>query len=1105
MSALGVADVDFSKHMCGLFVLRRRLVVTGLAVLFCLTAYASPPRNPLFTHLTTEDGLSNGWVRAIYQDTSGFLWIATANGLNRYDGYTFRIYRHVPADSESLAHNSVHSIYEDSSHRLWIGTEGGLSRYEHTQDSFSNFPLRSAGGPRPVSNNVQAITQDRDGLLWMSTVDGLSCFDPVAEVFSHFDYQRPETHEAASFALFGSLVIDDAGSIWVGTLAYGLARFDPETKSFSPVNLSNLLPGRLQHTMIMALALAPPNQLWVGLRGGGLCLLDISHTKPKVVRHWLHDSDDPASLSTDMVMSLLLDSSNNLWIGTENGGLDVLAPDTTMIQHNRYRSGNPASLNNDSIYSLFEDAAGNLWAGTFAGGVNTYFRKRQAVQHYNAIGDGLSYNVVTSFQPDENGNLWIGTDGGGLNYFDRQRDEFRSYSRRNSNLNRDAVLSLASDAQGRLWIGMWDGGISRFDPDTQRFEPFTSAQGLAGDNVLDILVDKNGHLWIACFFAGLVHFDPATGRNRLLGESDVGIDTTSVRTLIPLSDSRIMIGTSIGFSVFSLEDGSFAAFTHEPGDPTSLSNNIVLSGYDAGEFLWVGTADGLGKLDLKNGVFRNFFESDGLPNSTINSIVEASDGHLWLSTDRGIARFDPTAEVIKTYGVGDGLQGNQFYPDSYGRTSDGELLFGGTNGFNIIRPELFQTNEQQPHVVITGFEIFNQPVPINEDSPLSAPISLTDVLSLSYRDSVFSFEFAALDFTAPEYNQYAYRMVGFDEDFVYCGSRRTATYTNLAPGKYVFRVIASNNDGIWNEQGASVEIRISPPFWRTWWFRTVSLLAIIAAALAAHRYRLHAVKRRNRELEEFVRERTAALKTANKELEAFAYSVSHDLRAPLRSITGFITALEQDSAAQLDQTAKDYIARVLGASARMSELIDALLGLSRIMRVEVHQKHTDLSAIAQSIAEELVREHPDRAIEFVVPSGISTKCDPALARVLLENLLGNSFKFTASAHQARIEFGAEMAGLTQTFYVRDNGAGFDMEYADRLFRPFQRLHSEKEFKGTGIGLATCRRIVDRHQGKIWATSAPDEGSTFFFTLKESVQTPEISRRRRRSGTSGASD
>jgi len=1057
-----------------------------LTALFLLWGAASLaaglPYKPLFSHLTAEDGLSNAWVRSILQDSTGYLWVATANGLNRYDGYTFTQYRHLQEDPTSLGQNSVNAVFEDSEQRLWIGTAAGLSRYDPACDCFTNFSLHPSAEGQPLVNNVQSIVEGHDGLLWMSTVTGVSAFDPTSEQFTHYVYQEPDPSGPGAFSLFGDLVIDGRGIIWVGSMAYGLARFDPRTASFSGVDLAGMRAGYFNDTRVMALDLRSPGELYVGVRGGGLYLLDITTDIPSIIKHYTHDPTDPTSLSNDLVMALLVDAEGDLLIGTENGGLDLLAAGSTEFAHNTNEPGNPGSINNDSVYCLFEDRADNLWVGTFAGGINTNFVTRQAIRLYRAAGGGLSYNAVTSFLPDDKGNLWIGTDGGGLNYFDRWHNAFVSYTTRNSNLNRDAVLALSWAPGGELWLSTWDGGISRFDLSHQRFETYTTEQGLPGNDVLDLYCDPQGRIWAACYFAGLAVLEPDTGLIHRLGEAEVGISTVSVRTLVKLRGSKLLIGTDVGFSIFDLDDGSFQIFDTSSGNPRSVGNTLVHAAYDAGKLLWIGTGNGLARLDTASGRFAWFREAEGLPNSTINGIVADQD-KLWLSSDRGIARFDPASEKTTVYTIEDGLQGNQYYPRSYGKTKEGEILFGGTNGFNIIRPQLLKTNEQIPPVVLTGFAIFNQPVALGPDSPLQAPIAVTHELSLSYRDSVFTLEFAALDFTAPAQNHYAYQMVGFDADWVFCGSQRSVTYTNLAPGEYTFRVKASNNDGIWNEQGASVRIIITPPLYKTGWFRTLAVLSILALTVAAHRLRLVAVKRKNDELEAYVRERTAALKTANQELEAFSYSVSHDLRAPLRAINGFITALEDEYKNHLDEQGLSYITRVKNASRRMGELIDALLNLSRLMRVGLKREQTDLTALAGSIVDELKHREPDREVSVNLQPGLVAYCDPTLIRIVLENLMGNAIKFTAGCPGAHIELGTRADDSPTVFYIRDNGVGFDMEYANKLFRPFQRLHGGAEYLGTGIGLATAQRIIERHGGRIWASAVVDEGATFFFTLE----------------------
>jgi len=561
-----------------------------------------------------------------------------------------------------------------------------------------------------------------------------------------------------------------------------------------------------------------------------------------------HDAEDAQSLGINAVHSLLLDGTRGMWVGTENGGLDYFEFATRRFQHNKFDPNNPSGLNSNSIWSLYKDPSGTLWVGTFAGGVNISRPNGNAIRRFRSIANdatSLSYNSVMAFLEDSRGNTWVATDGGGLNRFDRATGKFQRFSTTTSNLNSDAVLSLAEDKSGGIWIATWAGGVSRLNTQTGRFTAFTPKNSaMADDNAFAVYADRAGQVWVGTYSKGLQRVDPNTGvfsAPILFGKKN----ESQIRVITQLSDGAMLIGTT-GGGMFEYDPRSGAKRPFKVGnDGVSASAINAIVETEPGT-IWIGTATGLDRLDRSSGKFQHFTEADGLPGSTINGIVQDATGQLWLSGDRGIVRFDPASKKTKAYTVADGLQGSEFNFTSYYRARDGAIFFGGSQGFNTLEPDRITQNAHVPPLAITGFQLFNKPVAIGaKGSPLEQNITTTDRLVLHHNQGVFTLEFAALDYVAPDKNQYAYKLEGMDKEWNEVGSKRTASYTNLPAGTYTFRVKGTNNDGVWNEQGASLEIKVVPPFWASWWFRTIILLA----AAYAVRYGLRIQRERRESLE----------------------------------------------------------------------------------------------------------------------------------------------------------------------------------------------------------------------------------------------------------------
>ncbi|MEP6729628.1 MAG: two-component regulator propeller domain-containing protein [bacterium] len=769
-----------------------------------------------FRQLTPDNGLASAQVQTIVQDSRGFMWLGTPKGLNRYDGHEFADYRHRASDSTSIGDSRVDVAYEDAAKQLWFGTLAGLSRYDWTREAFTNYEI-IPGTPVLVRAIIEA-----HGTLWLGTERGLFTFDRARGKATPYRADR-----------FGQLDVmslyeDRRHHLWIGSLSDGARELDPASGAVHEWNQS---ADGLRGQDVRAFVDDGAGSIWIGTLRSGLLLLDRATGK---ITHFRHDAGDPTSLSIDAVHALLPDGAHALWVGTENGGLDHFDFNTHRFHHNKFEPNDAASLSSSSIWSLARDRSGLLWVGTYSGGVNIARQNSAAIRRYRSMaGDpnSLSSNAVMRFWEDARGTMWVATDGGGLNRFDPATGQFVRYSTASSNLNSDAVLAITEDRRGAIWIGTWAGGISRLDPQTGKFTAYTTKNSDIGDDgVFAVHMDRAGTLWIGTHTRGLLRFDSTRGTFTAMHVAE-GMESV-IRQIVETSDGMMFFATPLR-GLISFDPRTGASRAYRAGKGGILSDHVLALLETEPGVLWIGTEAGLDRLDRRSGAIQHFTEADGLPSGGVSALTVDAAQRLWIGGDHGITRFDPAARKSKSYTVDDGLQGSEFNAGASLRTRDGMLYFGGTHGFNVIQPEKITENSNPPPVVLTGFELFNKPVVVGApESPLHSSITTSRSLTMAHDQSVFTLEFAALDFVAPDKNQYAYKLDGLDADWNEVGSKRSASYTNLHAGHYVFHVKASNNDGVWNERGTSIDITVIPPFWATWWFRT--LLAVMTIGIIAY-------------------------------------------------------------------------------------------------------------------------------------------------------------------------------------------------------------------------------------------------------------------------------
>jgi len=800
-----------------------------------------------FERITIEQGLSQNTVFTAFQDSKGFLWFGTEDGLNRWDGYTFKVYRHNPDDPGTLSNNMVRTIYEDDSGTIWIGTYGGgLNRFDRKAGSFTAYTFQPSTSNCLSDNIVWTICGGAPGDFWIGTNNGLNRFDYKSGQFTRWLYE-PDNPNSLSDNIVKALCKDGSGGLWVGTEEKGLDRLifhdtestDRKRGKFIHFRHNPDTPGSLSHNKVRTLFVDRDDVLWVGTQDG-LDKFDsrkgifINYTKK--YKHLFNVIDPITSIAVENSAN-----ANIIWIGTYRYGLYQFDLEKEILMRCEYKPGRLTSLSSNRIQDIYVDNSGIIWVGTDSG-LNKFDKTKQKFGHWEMEtdrSDTLNNNNIWSIYKDRKGLLWLGT-ASGLSRFDRESNKCAPVKIGTEPHNNRKIYPIYEDRTGVLWIGVLGDGLYRFDPRENTFRHYkhdpSNPRGLSDNQINAILEDASGILWIGTD-KGLnkldtrkdvfMHYENFPGK-------DGGLSNILVNAIYEDRSNGLWIGTVGGLNLLRRDTGSFLHWKNEPENPDSLTSDKVSSFWeDKSGILWVGTwGGGLNRFDRRKGTFTHYLEKDGLPNEYIYGILGDDEGNLWMSTNKGISKFDPKSETFKNYDVRDGLQSNEFNAIAYYKSADGEMFFGGINGFNAFYPREIKDNPHVPPIVITAFQIMNEPVEIGGDSPLKQAISETREITLSHRDYFFSFEFAALDFSNPDKNNYVYKMEGFNKEWIHTGAkRRFATYTNLDPGEYVFHVKGSNNDRVWNNEGTSIKIIITPPLWKTLWFR---IFAIVSFAVFSY-------------------------------------------------------------------------------------------------------------------------------------------------------------------------------------------------------------------------------------------------------------------------------
>lgn len=989
-----------------------------------------------FARWTIDEGLSQNSVNAIVQDARGCIWIGTQDGLNRFDGLNFRIFRHDLDNAESLSSNYVNCMLIDAEARLWVGCKNGLNRYDSARESFDFCELHGRQEYEGQDKDIQTLCEYPAGILWIGSRAGLTRLD-LDSGRSHLFRQSATKNGSLRHNRINALYPAGKGRLLLGT-ELGLFLFDSASENFRSLDyIPEDRRTNIDETWVSCFCRRDAESVWMGTHYSLYCIeLPELH-----VRRSPLELTPPAYKLSRAMTALVQDREARLWIASSDG-LHCYDESSGRLDSYLHDPDNPASVAHKIVMGLCYDAAGSLWLATRAGlnMLNRSARKFDRLRHLPGKARSLSDDYITDLKEDAAGNIWVATKDG-VNLFDRTRRQFRlcgASGRGEPALSDQYVVCLAPDIDGGIWIGTL-GGLNRYDPSSGDIEYYVAEkEGLLDPRypssraIASLMVTADGTLFVGTSGNGFNVYDRARRRFSLIrsgGPGDDGLSDNVVYAMCEARDDRIWVGTGNGLNIYDRESGSVGPLEPSSAWAAQLQRSAIYDLHEDGAGrLWVGSDSGLYLLPDpadRNSAVRRFSERDGLPNNVIYGIEEDEESFLWLASNKGLTRFrclDDTID-IRNYDVVDGLQGNEFNVNAHDRCRDGTLLFGGQGGFNMFHPGQLVDNDYRPPLMFTDIKVFNKSVPIKNCNGagrgfrLDQSISETKRLTLSYRESVVSLEFAALNYVNPSRNRYRYKLEGFDAEWVEAGDRNFATYTNLDAGSYVFRVTACNNDGLWNREGIALQLMITPPPWKSWWAYTLYSGGALSSVLAFTRYKMKEqaralqeqarIDRAKVEERERIRKKNAADfhdEAGNKLTKIMLYTELAKRNAPDKPALNDLLAKIEANSSGLASGMRDFI-WVLDPE--RDTLRDTLERLEEFAASLFHYADTDVSL-----------RYDHREVD-----GVHLALDVRRQILLIyKEAMHNALKY-AGATQAVLMVRVRNGSLSLAF--ADNGAGFD--------------------------------------------------------------------------------
>ncbi|WP_205509015.1 hybrid sensor histidine kinase/response regulator transcription factor [Longitalea arenae] len=1090
--------------------LNRILILTITCLLNLLAVIAQPVQYP-FSHLDISNGLSHNQVTSILKDARGFMWFGTASGLNRYDGYTFKVFRHKENDSTSLNDDLIVKIQEGPHNTFWIDTRNGQCIFDPVSEKViagATAYCRRLGIP---AEPVTAIVKDKQGSYWFAqNGQGITRYDPVAHTVKRFQRQ-PFTGAAHDVT---GMAVDNAGMVWVIYTDGWLEAYNAASGKivFSRGGIFKNSEAK-QYRLFADAA----NDLWIYTQvypQGVWCYT------PRTNKLLHYDRDTkPTRLNNNLVTGIHQDNNGLVWIITDHGGVNLLNKETGTISYLSNKPEDRKSISQNSINAIYRDNTGIIWLGTYKKGINYYHEniiKFPVYRHLLTDARSLPFDDVNRFVEDDKGNLWIGTNGGGLIYYDRSAGSYRTFKYDPNNANSvcsDVIVSLCIDHNKKLWIGSYYGGLDCYDGERfihYKHDP-NDATSISDNSIWEIYEDAQQQLWVGTLSGGLNRYLPDINGFQAYREAPASLNSNYIAALTEDLQGNLWIGTESGINVLNRTTGKFTYYTHDPKNPRSLSNNSVTALLrDSRGNIWAATRNGLNLFDRTANAFRHFTQADGLAENNILTLLEDNAHTLWLGTTNGLSRAwmqKDAAGVLqiqfRNYDERDGLQGREFNENAALKTKRGEVIFGGANGFNLINPESIAHNTVVPEVVLTDLRVFDKsPQPgelFNDRVLLATNVSAVKEITLKYHENIFSLEFAALNYSNPEKNQYAYKLEGFNDDWLMTdGAHRTITYTNLDPGKYIFRVKASNGDGIWNEKGTALAITILPPFWKTVPAFIIYAVLVAAILFAARRLTIQRAHMRF-QLAQQKKEAERIHQLDLLKLKFFT-NVSHEFRTPLSLILAPVEKMLKQN--QETEQKKQY-QLIYRNARRLLALVNQLLDFRKLemQELRLYPSVGDIVSFVKEISLSFSDMASSRHIQFSFSTGIDAlqiSFDPDKVERILFNLLSNAFKFTPEFGTIQVIVGMQndsndkLKSNYVSIKVKDSGIGIPPEDQEKIFERFFQHDVPGSIlnQGSGIGLAISKEFVRLHQGSITVESEPGKGTCFTVLLPVSAPVNE---------------